>query len=152
MAYSKTFNTLWPAIWPENQSIPKTVNLEIVEALLQNSELLGIDINAGSHSDDKNGNTILLLACDKPITNQYQLVELLLKYGADPNKNCGWGYNFTEYTALNTAMYHDRYDLVELLLKHGATVNVYAKNSALNKDESDRQAYRTLFAKFGVKI
>jgi ankyrin repeat protein len=61
-------------------------------------------------------NTPLMIAAS---TNNIKIVELLLKYGANPNIN-----NYSNRTPLFEAVYHQNYDMVKLLVKNKSDINI----------------------------
>ena len=89
-------------------------NVEMIKLLIKG----GFDVNIQNNL----GQTPLLFAC---YHNFYESVDVLLKYGANPNIICGsnaWFY-FTK-TALGLAIRYGNFDIVELLLKFGADPNL----------------------------
>ena len=91
------------------------INIQEVSQLIQN----GADVNAVN----KKGFTILMLAMTGKYTyykRHLQIVETLLKAGADPNKiNTQNGYT---PLMLSFFAYHEK-EFMELLIKYGADVN-----------------------------
>ena len=55
-----------------------------------------------------------------------EMVELLLKHGADPNFDVGSEYFSNQYTALSAAVQDDRFETAKLLCERGADTNVNA--------------------------
>lgn len=77
--------------------------------------------NDSLNSVDKNGFTVLILAC---YYNQYSTVEFLLKKGVDPN------FNSSQGTALLGAAYKGYFEIIQLLIKYKADVNMADSNKS----------------------
>jgi len=82
---------------------------EEIEPLIQNNKYL---IN----QRNTDYNTPLMFAASQ---NKIKTVELLLKYGANPNIN-----NYSNRSPLFEAVYHQNYDMVQLLIKNNADINI----------------------------
>lgn len=80
----------------------------------------GADVNVKMD----NGNTPLYMATYEGDTEPIEMVELLLKHGADPNSNSKLG------TPLLNACKYSYYEVVKVLVDHGADVNL--PNEALD--------------------
>jgi ankyrin repeat protein len=63
--------------------------------------------------------------------NKIKIVELLLKYGANPNIN-----NYSNRSPLFEAVYHQNYDMVKLLIENGADINIRERLSTLTHNIS----------------
>ena len=75
-------------------------------------ECLNISNNYDINTCDRNGNTLLILAC---MNGDFNIVKLLLDNGANPN--CA---NLNKNTPLHYAISHHEYDIADLLIKNGA--------------------------------
>lgn len=82
---------------------------EDIEPLIQNNKYLINQRNTDYY-------TPLMFAASQ---NKIKIVELLLKYGANPNIN-----NYSNRSPLFEAVYHQNYDMVQLLIKNGADINL----------------------------
>ncbi len=70
---------------------------------------------------------------DKKVCDAYEIFELLLQYGADPNQNTAQ-HPIKGYTPFMLAVEKDNADAVDLMLKHGA----HLEQSYINADEGRR--------------
>ena len=75
-------------------------------------ECLNISNNYDINTCDRNGNTLLILAC---MNGDFNIVKLLLDNGANPNCT-----NLNKNTPLHYAISHQEYDIADLLIKNGA--------------------------------
>lgn len=81
-----------------------------------------LDTGMNPNARDSEGNTALGLALHQ---RNYAIVELLLKYKADPNLPVKFN---TSTTPLEFAVRMDRLDMIEILLQHGANPNNTNRN------------------------
>ena len=112
---------------------------DIAELLLKN----GTNPNT---QRDSNGNTPLLLEC---IKKNKQGVELLLKYGADPNKASAYEL------PLVVACKNSNLEIVRLLLNYGADVNKpdpYRTTPLMEACINKRLRIIKLLLKYGAKV
>ena len=79
-------------------------------------ELLKIINNSDINTCDKDGNTLLILAC---MNGDLEIVKYLLENGANPN--C---YNLVKNTPLHYAIANHEYDIADLLFQYGAKDNI----------------------------
>ncbi len=77
---------------------------------------------------------------DKKICDAYEIFELLLQYGADPNQNTAQ-YPIKGYTPLMLAVEKDNTYAVDLMLKHGAQL----EQSYVKADEGHRIFLREIY-------
>ena len=70
---------------------------------------------------------------DKKVCDAYEIFELLLQYGADPNQNTAQ-YPIKGYTPFMLAVEKDNTYAVDLMLKHGAQL----EQSYVKADEGRR--------------
>ncbi len=70
---------------------------------------------------------------DKKVCDAYEIFELLLQYGADPNQNTAQ-YPIKGYTPFMLAVEKDNAYAVDLMLKHGAQL----EQSYVKADEGRR--------------
>lgn len=77
---------------------------------------------------------------DKKICDAYEIFELLLQYGADPNQNTAQ-YPIKGYTPLMLAVEKDNAYAVDLMLKHGAQL----EQSYVKADEGRRIFLREIY-------
>lgn len=104
-------------------------NAEIIEALI----MAGAHVNAM----DRFSSTPLLKAFN---SGDIGVVEMLLKYGAEPNvQDVNFGM-----TALHYAMYYGDRKLVELLLEHKADPGIRDKHGRLPEDIAREKNYHDL--------
>ena len=87
--------------------------------IVSHKELSGIfrrllNVGAGPNSDDGTGASTLYLAA---IYGNEEYVQLLLEYGADPDKGCG------DFTPLMFAAKNHQFDILRQLLNAGADIN-----------------------------
>ena len=95
-----------------------------------NSQRFDID------SIDDLGFTALFRCCSRPeemVKKIPEMVSILLKGGADPNKRCDARFEFpemvkAEYTALMQAAESDSEQVIAILLKHGADKSLKNKD------------------------
>lgn len=81
---------------------------ELVERILEKDPNL-------VHASDRDGYTPLHKAC---YNNNYELAQLLLKHGADPNRKTEM-----QWTTLHSACKWNNAKLAALVLQHGADIN-----------------------------
>ena len=79
-------------------------------------EFLRIINNSDINTCDKDGNTLLILAC---MNGNLEIVKYLLENGANPN--C---VNLRKNTALHYAIANHEYDIADLLIQYGAKDNI----------------------------
>ena len=103
----------------------------------------GIDVNI----QDQRGNTALHYLCFK---NNYEMMETLLKAGADPNiRNKD---NKTPLFGLGRICFADpeeKYQLMRLLLDHGADKNVHCTEARTVVEEAERRGDKKALEIFG---
>ena len=93
----------------------------------------GVDINA----QDKNGNTVLHLLC---FNTNLEMMETLLKAGADPNKRDK--ENMTPLFYLGRICFsvpEEKYQLMKLLLDYGADKNIHCVEAKTVVEESEKR-------------
>ncbi len=96
------------------------------------AELIALGADVNLQVDNK---FPICLACEY---NQYEIVELLIKHGADVNQ-----FDFYDQSALIYAVDSGSLDVIKLLIKNGASVNicdsngVYPLHVAINRQDNE---------------